>query len=246
MEVGRRRMKNDIYQDLDAVSGSRQALYAFLSRLFERELTEDVIKELQERTDAITQLEPLKGMGNKKLNSGLEHLDSYLKATRSTPKAEVQKGLSVEFAGLFQGGWPKTTHPSESHYATGGEAAKQKKRQAVAETYKSLGLDKSASFNEPDDHIAVELQFMSYLAKETAAAAKGKDQAKSLELLKVQHKFLNNHLGKWVGLLSNDVSKHAKSSFYKGAALVAAGFVEEDIKVVDDFIDDVMPKAKGS
>ncbi len=49
---------------------------------------------------------------------------------------------------------------------------------------------------------------MSYLSKETITAAKSHDAAKALELLKVQQRFLKNHLGKWIGLLSGDISKH--------------------------------------
>jgi hypothetical protein len=46
--------------------------------------------------------------------------------------------------------------------------------------------------------------------------------------------------------LADDVVKLARSSFYRGAALVAAGFVEEDIKVLQDFIEDLQPSQKGA
>ncbi len=239
-------MSDEILADLDAVSGSRNALYSFLSRLFEKELTEEILRELQEKTDALSQLSTLKGLGNKKLNAGLEDLDSFMKSSRSGQRNELQKSLAVEFAGLFQGAWPKSTHPSESAYTQGTKSAKEKKREQVIDAYKSVGLDKASSFNEPEDHIAVELQFMSYLAKETMNAAKARDAAKSLELLKVQQKFLKNHLGRWAGLLAGDVSRQAKSAFYKGAALIAAGFVEEDLRTVEDFIEDVGPSNKGA
>ncbi len=238
-------MTDDIFEDLDAVCVSRQALYSFLSRLFERELTEDIIKELQAKTEAMSQMAPLKELGNKKLNEGLMNLESYLRESVATPREKVTEALSVEFKGLFLGGWGSHARPSESAYASGGHEAKEKKRIQVMEMYRSVGLDKADAFSEPDDHVAVELQFMSFLSKETIAVAKSRDQEKALELVRLQHKFLHNHLGRWIGLLADDVVKLARSSFYRGASLVAAGFVEEDIKVLQDFIEDLEPSQKG-
>jgi len=239
-------LANDIFEDLDAVCVSRQALYSFLSRLFERELTEEIIKQLQERREAMGQLAPLKELGNKKLNEGLMNLESYLRESVVEPREKVTEALSVEFKGLFLGVWGSPEHPSESEYASNGREAGEKKRKQVIEMYKSVGLDKADAFAEPDDHVAVELQFMSFLSKETIAVAKSRDQEKALELLRLQHKFLRNHLGRWIGLLADDVVKLARSSFYRGAALVAAGFVEEDIKVLEDFIEDLQPAQKGT
>jgi len=238
-------LTNDIFEDLDAVCGSRQALYSFLSRLFERELTEAIIKELQERREAMGQLAPLKELGNKKLNEGLMNLESYLKESVATPREKVMEALSVEFKGLFLGVWGLHACPSESAYASGGLEAREEKRNQVMEMYRSVGLDKADAFTEPDDHVAVELQFMSYLSKETIPAARSRDQEKALELLSLQYKFLHSHLGRWIGLLSDDVIKLASSSFYRGASQVAAGFVEEDIKVLRDFIEDLQPSQEG-
>lgn len=126
-------MTNDIFEDPDAVWGSRQAFYSFLPRLFERELTEGIIKELQERTEAMGQLAPLKELGNRQLNEGLMNLESYLRESVATPRVEVTNALSVEFKGLFLDVWGSDAHPSESAYASGGREAKKKKRNQVVE-----------------------------------------------------------------------------------------------------------------
>jgi len=243
MLAGRSTLAGDIFEDLNAVSASRRSLYSFLSRIFERELSEEIVKELQGK-EVIAQLSPLKGLGNKGLNDGLIRLDSYLKRSRTAGHEKVKSDLSNQYARLFLGKSARAPHPSESSYAKGGSHAKQKRREEVMEIYRSVGLDKAKEFGEPDDHVAVELQFMSYLANETVAAAKSCDRGKALELLRLQHRFLNDHLGLWIGLLSDDVTKQAPSSFYRGATLLAAGFVEEDIKVVEDFIEDLEPPQK--
>ena len=48
MLVSGRKSTSYIFEGLDAVCGSRQALYSFLSRMFERELAEEIVKELQD------------------------------------------------------------------------------------------------------------------------------------------------------------------------------------------------------
>jgi len=237
-------LPNDIYSDLDAVSASRQALYAFLSRILERELTVEIIRELHGKSEAIGQLAPLRGLANRKLNDGLDKLGSFVDGSKTESDEETQKLLAAEFSGLFRGGWPNSTHPSESAYAK-GKGAKGPQEQVTA-VYKSMGLDKASAYEGPDDHIAVELQFMSHMAGETSAAAKSHDRAKALELLKTQDQFLRGHLSKWVGLLAADLNKNAKSALYRGAGLVTAGFVEEDVKTVEDFIDDLAPRSKGA
>ena len=115
----------------------------------------------------------------------------------------------------------------------------QKERDQVLEVYRSVGLDKAKDFTEPDDHVAVELHFMSYLAGETSSAAGTRDRKRALELLHLQQRFLKEHLGRWIGSLADDVVKQAKASFYKGVSLMAAGFIEEDSKVLVDFIEEL-------
>jgi TorA maturation chaperone TorD len=232
-------LSESIFKELEDVSKSRQTFYSFLTRMFERELGDDLIKELQANTGSLVNMAPMRELGNKRLNEGLDHLDYYLKQSASTPPEKVKLELSVEYAGLFLSVWGRPAHPSESSYASGGKLIMQKERDEVMEIYKSVGLDKSKEFTEPDDHIAVELHFMSYLAGETFVAAQQKDLKKALELIEMQRKFLREHLGRWIGLLADDVVQQARVSFYKGIALLAAGFVDEDEKILADFVDDL-------
>lgn len=52
-----------------------------------------------------------------------------------------------------------------------------------------------------DDHIGVELEFMSYLYRHS--------------MKELKEKFVNEHLIKWVPDFCNDVVKHSQTSFTK-------------------------------
>ena len=108
----------------------------------------------------------------------------------------------------------------------------QKERDAVLILYNSAGLVLSKSFREPEDHVAIELQFMSFLAGETAIAANAKNMKKVNDSIEMQELFLKKHLGKWLGFMTHDVMATGHVDFYKGICLLTQGFVEEGSKDV--------------
>jgi TorA maturation chaperone TorD len=148
----------------------------------------------------------------------------------------VRLELAVEYAGLFLGVWGRPAHPSESAYASGGRLTMQVQRDEVLAMYRAAGVDKAKAFTEPEDHVALELHFMSYMAGEAAKAAASGDVKETLKRLEAQQDFLNKHLGQWIGMLANDVVKQGKVAFYKGVSLIAEGFVEEDSKALADLV----------
>jgi len=102
-----------------------------------------------------------------------------------------------------------------------------------------MGLDKVGKFAEPEDHIALELQFMTHLCEKTSTAIKDGDLSDAKKYLEVQRDFLNEHLGKWVPELTADILKSAKREFYKAVAKITRGYIEMDKKVILELIDNL-------
>lgn len=225
--------------EIVAVCKSRQKIYSFLSRMFEKEMTDDLLKQLQRGAGGLSGMEALKELDNKKLNEGLSLLEDYLTESSRRNMKDVITELAVEYAGLFLSVWGTPAHPSESVYASGGTATMQKERDEVLEMYTAEGVDKVKEFTEPEDHIALELQFISYLSDKTAKAAGKADLPETERLLEVQRSFLDKHLGKWIGSLAKDVLKQGRIAFYKGTSLMAEGFVEEDAKSLVELVDGI-------
>ena len=174
----------------------------------------------------------MKDLGNKKLNEGYRILDDYLSESSKRNLDDVHVELAMEYAGLFLGVWGAPSHPSESAYV--GATKMSRERDEVLEFYNSAGLIASEEFHEPEDHLAMELQFMSFLSGQTAKAVEAGDVRKAREVVERQESFLEKHLGQWIGLLARDVLKTGRVDFYKGLCLIAAGFVEEDVKFLSD------------
>lgn len=229
---------NDL-DEIKKICKSRQKVYLFLSRMFEKEMTEDLLKELQRKAGGLSEMGALKELGNSKLNEGLSQLEGYLIESCKRDMKTVLTELAVEYAGLFLSVWGRPAHPSESVYASGGTARMQKERDEVLELYNSEGLDKVREFKEPEDHIAMELQFMSFLAREASKAAADGDLQKTLKKLETQEFFLKEHLGKWIEQLASDVVKQGRVKFYKGASLIAVGFVEEDEESLTELVSEI-------
>ena len=95
--------------------------------------------------------------------------------------------------------------------------------------YTAFGLKPSEQAKELPDHIAVELEFMSWLVlKEAYARARG--WKNKLELtLTAERKFLGDHLGSWVFPFCDNVEKNAAAPFYSALAGLLRNFIRHEI-----------------
>jgi anaerobic sulfite reductase subunit A len=116
----------------------------------------------------------------------------------------------------------------------------QQARDDVLKVYRSMGVDKASGFAEPEDHIAMELQFMNHMCEKTNTALEDEKLADAKTCLEVQRDFLDEHLGKWVPKLAADILKSARGDFYKAVAKITKGYVEMDKKVVAELMDNLV------
>ena len=203
-----------------------------LSRIFEKEVTEELLTALRDKKNLFSR--STEGLESKKMTEGLRLVNSYFdNSSKKTPE-EICLELAVEYAGLFLGVWGKPPHPSESIYGRTGGSVMQEERDEVLIMYRSVGLDRSKDFREPEDHVAIELQFMAILAGKTVSATQAADIPEVKKLIDLQESFLGNHLGKWIGFLTYDVVKEGRRDFYKGISLLTEGFIEQDLQMLKE------------
>jgi DMSO reductase family type II enzyme chaperone len=100
----------------------------------------------------------------------------------------------------------------------------------IAGFYRAFGFNIGGKVRERPDHISAELEFMHILTlKEAYAAEKG--VAERVEIcVEAQRKFLQEHLGQWLGLLAESLARSAEEGPYLSLARFAAAFVEADAK----------------
>jgi DMSO reductase family type II enzyme chaperone len=100
----------------------------------------------------------------------------------------------------------------------------------IAGFYRAFGFNVGGQVRERPDHISAELEFMHVLALKEAYAAE-RDVLEHVEIcIDAQRKFLQEHLGKWVGLFAESLARSAEEGPYVTLARFAADFVEADAK----------------
>lgn len=148
--------------------------------------------------------------------------------------------LSEEHVRLFSvspSGTPCSPYES-SYVETGGEGAGWVKAH-LQHTYRRAGLAISGSLNESPDHVAVELEFMSYLCRQEAADWERRTPDQAVQLLAQERMFLRTHLGRWFGDFGRLVQATTVEPLYALAAEAAGAFVEHDRDLVDALSNDV-------
>ena len=219
-----------------ALIEDRRTLYLFLSRVYEKEFKRDGLKDLFDRIFQIRDLNILRGS---KFDDGFETVRNYLKEAEKRDLAQVEMELAADYAGLFLGLWGKPLHPSESVCRSKGHLLIQESRDRVLKIYRMMGVDKVSEFREPEDHIAIELQFMAYLCRKIVDFLKQDNLNTVVEYLNVQKDFLKNHLAVWIPQFCQDIIQSPARGFYKGIAKITDKFVETDQEVIKDLINNV-------
>jgi len=203
----------------------RASIYGLLARCLFSEPSPETLKVTKEELSlikggAVLQDEPALMATVQALLDVLEH---------STPEL-----LAVDYAGLFLGGREGSVCPSESTYLEKkiyGETTLK-----VIEFYGQQGFVKDGSFQEPDDHIAMECAFMSVLGWKSVEIARenGLDSHRLRKHVKLQHHFLTEHLLRWIPAWGKQVQDSSETEFYRALVSLALAWVEADRGVLVD------------
>jgi TorA maturation chaperone TorD len=109
----------------------------------------------------------------------------------------------------------------------------QERTLEVRAWYKRFDLESEKIHQEPDDHIGLEILFLSHLASLGVRALTEQDNNRAEELLNAQRKFMEEHLGAWSLSWCGLVEQHARTDFYKGLAYLTRGAVSELAELLD-------------
>ncbi len=136
------------------------------------------------------------------------------------------KQRRLDHAQLFVGPFDLTAPPYESVYVDEETRVMTDTTAAVQAKYHEAGVD--IDIDEPADHIAPQLEFVSLLVTtECEALAAGEFEAVE-HYLDRQYEFLTTHLGRWLSELAENMREHADTAFYRLLADETETFVEAD------------------
>ncbi len=139
--------------------------------------------------------------------------------------AEGHDALLLDYTRLFLGPDHIIAKPYGSVWLEGDNTIMGESTMAVLELYKEGGFDMSEEFREVPDHIAVELEFLYLLIyRENEAHRNGELEALQAKA-DLRKRFLDEHLGRWVGPFTAVVGAGAQSGFYRQLAEFTGRFV---------------------
>lgn len=220
--------------DLATVMDSRAQTYGLLGRIYRVEVDQELLDEMRGmRFPTAT--------GNAHADEGYKLLYTYLKGVWDDSVTE----LAIDYVNTFIGHGVNAfsaAYPFESVHTSERRLLMQQARDEVLAIYRANNL-KKGKWNEGEDHIALELEFMQIMSQRTAEALRAGNEDEAISLLKTQHNFLEDHLINWVPMLVSDMLKFAKTDFYRGTAELTLGFLESDRDVLNDLLEDEEPAA---
>ena len=139
--------------------------------------------------------------------------------------AEGIENLLLDYTRLFLGPTHTIAKPYGSVWLTGEGGLMQDSTMAVLELYEEGGFEMDEEFRELPDHIAAELEFLYLLIYRENEAHRIGDLEAVRAIAGLRKRFLEEHLGRWVGPFTAAVTAGAQSIFYRQLAELTGRFV---------------------
>lgn len=133
--------------------------------------------------------------------------------------------LLIEYAKLFVGPFELKAPPYGSVYIDEERRVMGDSTLKVISMYEEEGLSKDNAFNDLPDHIAVELEFMSFLIYREIETFQKSDFKSTIDYIVKQEKFMHLFLGQWTRLFCEKIMEGTDNSFYISLAGCLSTFI---------------------
>lgn len=187
---------------------SEQRLYNFLHRVFAREVDASFLADLAavqppEDGDVVSQA-----------------LARMIDVARGEGKDRnvLLEELAVEYARLFIGPRNPPAIPFASFYLSESRALMTDETIAVRKIYLANNMVVENLYSTPDDHIAIELEFLAHLSDAMIETLVAGNSVRTNELEKVRELFIKEHMQQWIPSFIDAIDKADAHPFYQGAA----------------------------
>lgn len=213
-------MQNEAHRDAVADRLDRfAAAYLMLSRLLTAAPDDELVTALR----APGALEAWPMQRDAATERGLQLLTSSMRVPETLPT------LALDFQWLFEGpGLPRAV-AYESVYRSDERLHFEASTFEVRRAYEEFGLVAPRLNQEPDDHIALELSFLSHLCTRALDALDSDDDVTLDRCLAVEQEFLASHLMTWAPAFIADLAAGAETDFFRGVAALLEGTLAQAV-----------------
>jgi len=217
---------------LITITNRRRSLYGFLSRIFLQEVSEEFLQEIFFQPGMPPAIPPDEAKGDFEKGFALfRKAVDQLRLEKDMGEAVTLLRREFVYTFIVQGSHPVS--PYESVYLGEERLLMQKPYDEVRTMFKEAGITPTKDCKELEDHIAMELEFMSILCQKSIQNWKDGEWDEALASNHLQRRFLREHLIKWVPQFCEDVTIKTRMDFYRGIAYMTRGFVILDSEEVE-------------
>jgi putative dimethyl sulfoxide reductase chaperone len=148
-----------------------------------------------------------------------------------------EKALIIDHAALFIGPFELSAPPYGSVYLDAENQVMGESTIRVRRIYEEANL--RINQKEPADHIAIELEFMSYLFGLEINANQKSNKKEQSRLQLLQKSFFQEYLNPWIPDLCQKIETNAETEFYKLLASVLRQFSNEMTNLFEQRTDEL-------
>lgn len=207
-------------ETLEEVSSARRYAYAAFQRLVGDKPTQELLESLD--LDVLHMAFEVVGA----LPEAAEQVDELVRQLASAPGNLEQ--VADDYARIFVGPAALPAPPWESVYRDKKRVLMTATTLSVREFYRAYGYEAHHRLHVPDDHLAIELDFLAALAQEALDACAVQDGEGAESAFEAGSAFLNAHLALWVADFAADLRERDGSPFYCAVAVALCAFVAAD------------------
>lgn len=162
-------------------------------------------------------------------SEGAKQIVEFLKEQVDSDRNDRLKQAEEEYMRLFVGPGHVKAPIWESVYFDREGLLFGENTLQVRAFYEKHGLEFQFKNQQPEDHMAVELDFMLFLLQKESES---KCNCDLLSVIKEQKEFLQNHILAWYHLFAEKIIKHSHSKLYVGIAYLLVEAVQMDVETL--------------
>ncbi|MEG3617643.1 molecular chaperone TorD family protein [Magnetovibrio sp. PR-2] len=218
-------MSNDLKNNAEW-SKARANVYGLLAEVFRSEPSSSFLNNLQD--PHVT--ETLQNMGC----SLWDDIDT-------SSHEQLGEDLALEYTRLFIGPGPRVSPHQSMHVDSRFGEENELWSEETVEVKKFMegaGVAINDGFIGMPDHISAEFEFMEQLLKAEEEAWSNSDDETAFNILKIQERFYNEHIVRWVPNFCEKLADFAKHPFYKEFADVTNNFISFEGETFKEFLGD--------
>ncbi|MFO1446426.1 molecular chaperone TorD family protein [Bacillus sp. Bva_UNVM-123] len=215
-------------KEISLNSKDRETIYSFLKIVFDKPLATETLQLWKENFSS----EFIEVLTED--NKDLQDFFTDLKRTDLHFIEQREREVYLATFNIFNEAGKIPAPPWESVYVTKDQSLFGENVFQLREKLHQFGLQYKDENLDPEDHISVQLEFMSYLINYTGNAFEERNENDFARGIIHQYWLLNNHLMQWVRPFTTDIISSTTSTLYRGSAKLLLNFIIEEYEYMKD------------